>query len=74
MNIQNLLQKRLNTSIIARIDEKSTNTLFIVKDLKGRKFRAESDGSYKVGQVVRVESGVIINKTKMPKSIKHFNV
>ena len=71
MNLLNMLQKRDSTSLYARIIEKSTDTLYLVKDLRGRKFQAEANGSYKKGDSVKIKSGIIISKAKMPKSIKH---
>lgn len=58
----------------AVIKKKVSNTLYSLTDQRGRKFNAEGDGSYRVGQSVSVKSGVIIGKAKVPKVIKHFNV
>lgn len=60
--------------LFAKVVQRNSNTLCTVQDRKGRKFTAESDGSYRVGQQVMIKNGVIITTVKRPKAVYHFNV
>lgn len=69
-----VLKDEQNTLLFAKVMSKDGNTLCIVKDRKGRKFNAESDGSYRVGQQVMIKNGVIVAAVKRPNTVPNFNV
>lgn len=61
-------------SIAAKIVSVPTTTLCIVQDTKERQFAVESNGSYRIGEIVLIKNDVIIGKTKTLRNIKHFNI
>lgn len=70
----NLFRKDTQKLLTGRIINKPTSTLCNLEDSKGRRFSAESDGSYIAGQTVLVKEGVVIGKTKKVRTVSHFNV
>ena len=70
----NLFEKLQNDASVARIVKRHSNTLFSVKDSRGRQFQVESNGNYRVGQAVLIKGGVIIGKTRVLRSPNYFNV
>ena len=69
-----VLKDEQNTPLFAKVVAKEGKTLCTVQDRKGRQFTAESDGSYNVGQQVKIKNGVIIAKVKRPGIVLAFNV
>ena len=67
-------KNRKSSSYVCKIVSKQGKTLCIVKDSRGRKFNAESDGSYKVGESVIVRSGIVIGRSKRTRTVVHYNV
>lgn len=65
---------RDNSSLIVKIVAKHTDTAFVVQDVRQKRFIAESDGSYRIGQTVVTKSGIIIGKTQSLNSFKEYNV
>ena len=69
------LNKKDNIApLFAKITAKEGNTFCTVQDRKGRKFTAESDGSYRIGQQVMIKNGVIVTAVKRPSIVQSFNV
>ena len=69
-----VLKDEQNAPFFAKVVAKEGRTLCTVQDRKGRQFTAESDGSYNVGQQVKIKNGVIIAAVKRPSTIPSFNV
>ncbi len=68
------LNSKKQNVITGKIISKDTSTMCSILDDKGRKFSAESDGSFTVGQTVLVKDGIVIGKTKKIKTVQQFNV
>ena len=62
------------STIIAKISKRVSNTSFEVIDAQNRLYTVESDGTYSVGQTVRIQNNIIIAKTTADKNTKHFMV
>jgi hypothetical protein len=62
------------SAVTCKIINRLGDTLFVVKDRKGRKFNAESNGTYKVGEYVVVKSGIIVGKSTKARTVTHYNV
>lgn len=63
-----------NPSSIVKIIAKHTDTAFVVQDIRQKRFIAESDGSYRIGQTVVVTNGIITGKTKSLSSFNEYTV
>lgn len=69
-----LFKDEQNVPLFAKVVAREGTTLCTVQDRKGRQFTVESNGSYSVGQQVKIRDGVIIAKAKRPSTVRHFNV
>ncbi len=74
MNIALSNKTTAYSTIIAKISKRVSNTSFEVRDAQNKLYTVESDGTYSVGQTVRIQNNVIIAKTIADKNIKHFVV
>lgn len=73
MNIFNVKNSG-NDASVCKVTNKLGDTLCSVKDRRGRKFNAESNGSYKTGEWVIVKNGIIVGKSKKSRTVNHYNV
>jgi len=63
-----------NDTYVCKVVIKLGDTLCSVKDRRGRKFNAESNGSYKPGEWVIVKNGVIVGRSRKVRVVNHYNV
>lgn len=63
-----------NDAYTCKVIKRLGDTLCSVKDRRGRKFNAESNGSYKPGEWVVVKSGIIVGRSRNIRAVNHYNV
>lgn len=64
MNVLFSSKSEKTASITAKIKKKIGETVCLVEDSNKRLHRVESDGTYKVGNTVKVKEGTILCRTK----------
>jgi len=74
MNILELLKTKKISSIIAKIIERPSDTKYVVQDSKNRKYIAEANSSYRIGETVIIKNGIIISKVKSLNTYKEYVV
>lgn len=67
-----LTPKRDDLASVVKIVAEHSDTAFVVQDIRKKRYIVESDGSYRIGQTVVVQSGIITGIAKSLSTFKEF--